>query len=282
MRAHQIVPAAVLLLTSTAASAGVTFTYERKKTGGETGTATMMFDTGRIRMEGMGGGGRGGRTSSGAIILDAGAKKVLMIDPEKKTYHELTEADAKQMKERMDGMKAKMAEQIKTLPPDQRKQAEETMARMSGGGAQMEIKYEPLGTKKKVAGFACEMYKVHVGTAIDESCIAPWGSNLVTKAEAEQFRKAFTEMEKAFAGLGPMRSSDWSKAPGIPVEQTHLGADGKPEWVTTLKTVSRGSIAASQFQAPAGYTKEEIPMGRGPGGPGGPHGGPGGPPHGPQ
>ena len=151
----------------------------------------------------------------------------------------------------------------------------------------MEIKYEPLGTKKKISGFACEMYKVQVGSfSSSESCIAPWGSNLVTKAEVEQFKKAFADMEKSFGSLGAMRAGDLSKAPGIPVEQVHYGADGKtPEWTTTLKSVSRGSVAASTFQVPAGFTKQEMPMGGrgggfGPGGgPHGPHGGgPGGPP----
>jgi hypothetical protein len=127
------------------------------------------------------------------------------------------------------------------------------------------------------------MYKVSVGTfSTSESCLAPWSSNLVTKAEAEQFQKTFADMEKAFAGLGMMRMNDLSKAPGIPVEQTHMGQDGKPEWTLTLKSVSRGSIPAAQFQVPAGFKKEEMPMGRGGMGPGGPHGGPGGPggPHG--
>jgi hypothetical protein len=280
MRALQLVPAAVLLLTSSVASAGLTLTYERKSASGETGTSQMMFEPGHVRMEGMG----GGRARTGAIIVDAAAKKMIMLDLDKKSYHEMTEADAKQMKERMDAMRAQMAERLKSMPPDQRKQAEGMMNRMGAGGAPIEIKYEPLGTKKKVSGFACEMYKVSVGTmSSSEACIAPWSSNIVTKAEADAFRKSFAEMEKAFSSLGPMRSNDWSKAPGIPVEQSHLGQDGKPEWTMTLKSVNRGTIPAAQFQVPAGFTKQEMPMmgGRGPGGPGGPHGGPGGPHGGP-
>jgi len=277
----------VLLLTSGVTSAGLTITYERKKAdGSEKGTATMMFEPGHVRMEGMGGGGpRGGGRSAGIVILDAGAKKVVIVDPEKKTYYELTEADAKMMKERMDAMKAQMAERMKNIPPEHRQQAEEMMNRMGAGGPP-EIKYEPLGAKKKIAGYSCEMYKVSVGKmSSSESCLAPWSSNLVTKAEAEQFQKTFADMEKSFAGLGMMRMNDFSKAPGIPVEQSHLGEDGKPEWTVTLKSVSRGSIPAAQFQVPAGFKKEEMQMGRGmgpggPRGPGGPHGGPGGP-HGP-
>jgi hypothetical protein len=90
-----------------------------------------------------------------------------------------------------------------------------------------------------------------------------------------------TDIAARFDFMGAMRMSEWSKAPGIPVEQTHLGPDGKtPEWTSTLKSVTRASVPASEFQPPAGFTKEAMPtMGPGgPGGPGGGHGfGPGGP-----
>src|SRR5688572_24108489 len=188
MRALQLIPAAVLLLTSFGASAAVRLTYERKKAGAsapEPGAATITVDGERIRMEGMTSGQRAGRSS--AMIVDAAAKKMIMLDAEKKAYREITEADAKQMKERMDGARAQMAERMKNVPPEHRKQAEEMMARMGGGGPggeAPEVKYEALGTKKKIAGFACEMYRVQVGArSSSESCFAPWSSNLITKAE---------------------------------------------------------------------------------------------------
>jgi len=165
------------------------------------------------------------------------------------------------------------------------------MARMGGGpggGEAPATKYEPLGTKKKIAGYSCEVYKVQVaGLPPSESCFAPWGSNLITKAEVTQFRKAFEDLQKSFAFVPGVRQNDWDKAPGIPIEQTHFAADGKtPEWTNTLKSVTRPSVTAAEFQVPAGYKKEEMPMGRGPGGPRGPRGpgGPGGPggPHGPD
>jgi hypothetical protein len=178
------------------------------------------------------------------------------------------------------------------MPPEHRKQAEEMMARMGGGGPgneQPEVKYEAMGAKKKISGFACDMYKVQIGTRTTaETCYAPWGSNVIGKAEMAQFKKLAEEMKKSFALIPAVRQNDWSKAPGIPIEETHFGPDGKTaEWTNTLKSVTRGNVPASQFQVPAGYTKEEMPMGGrgfGPGGPRGPGGGrpggPGGPPHG--
>jgi len=290
MRALQLVPAAVLLLTSVTAQAAIRLTYERKKPGeAESHTSTVTVDTGRVRMEGMTAGQRAGRSS--VVIVDAAAKRMVMIDDEKKIYREITEADAKRIKEQMEGARAMMAERMKSVPPEHRKQAEEMMARMGGGpggGEAPATKYEPLGTKKKIAGYSCEVYKVQVaGLPPSESCFAPWGSNLITKAEVTQFRKAFEDLQKSFAFVPGVRQNDWDKAPGIPIEQTHFAADGKtPEWTNTLKSVTRPSVTAAEFQVPAGYKKEEMPMGRGPGGPRGPRGpgGPGGPggPHGPD
>src|SRR4051812_589738 len=107
MRALRMIPAALLLLTSAAAHAAVKLNYERKR-GDETATGTMIVDAEHIRMEGMSG-GRGPR-GAGTVIVDAPGKRFIMIDGEKKTYRELTEADAKEMKERSEGMKAQMAE----------------------------------------------------------------------------------------------------------------------------------------------------------------------------
>ena len=280
MRAS-LIPAAVLLLTSTVAQAALTLTYDRKKVGeqGPPGTATMVFDSGRIRMEGM----TAHRGAASVMIIDGPGKKMLMLDPEKKIYREMTEADAKQMKERMEAMRAQM-------PPEMRKRMEERT-----GGPAAAPQYEKTGAKKKIAGYSCEVYRVKVGdTMMGEACYAPWGSGLASKADADKFQKAMADMEKSFAFMPGMRMTHWSDAPGVPIEQSHYGSDGKTvESITTLKSVSRSAVPASTFEVPAGFTKEPLmgpgghmgggmgpggPHGMGPGGPHGPHGGPGGPP----
>lgn len=266
-----------LALPSVAASAAVKLTYERKTSDGAH-TSTMTFDGERIRMDGMGGGRRGAGGAGGggenhAVIVDAAAKKIIMLNPEQKTYRELTEADTKRMKERMAGAQAQMAERMKDMPPEQRKRAEEMMARFGGGpgGAGMQIKYEPLGTKKKVNGFACEMYRVTMnGRPSSESCIAPWSSNIVSKAETEKWKKLQAELAKSFDMMPGFRNDQLS-APGIPVEQTHLGPDGKTaEWTSVLKSISRDPVPASTFEIPAGFTKLDS-FTNGPRGPQRPH-----------
>jgi hypothetical protein len=163
---------------------------------------------------------------------------------------------------------------------------EQMMSRMGGGGGDgPTLKYESLGGKKTIAGFACETYKVSMGDRVlNESCFAPWTSKIVTKAEAAEWQKLGAEFAKIFGGMPGVRQLDWSKSPGVPIEQVTTGEDGS-KTVNTLKSISRGQVPASLFEVPAGFTKQERtvgkggPRGMGPRGmgPGGPGMGPGGP-----
>lgn len=290
MRPFHLFVVAVPLLLPSFAQAGLKLTYERKA-GDKVRTHDISVEGPRLRMDGVG--GDRGAGPEAAVILDTQAKKLIMLNLERKTYHELTEAELKQMKEQMGQMKERMAEQMKNLPPEQRQMMEKMMKeRMPGGGgdaAPPEVKYEPTGQKKKVSGYACEVYRISVGgTRRSETCFAPWGSGVVTAADAEQFKRLSADVQKMMAFAPAARLQDWSKAPGIAVEESHLDADGKILSVTTLKSVNRGALPDSLFQVPSGYTQEERPRmgphggGKGPGGMSpGPHGppGPGMPPH---
>jgi hypothetical protein len=260
MRFFGFVAVALVLLSTSAARAGLKLTYERKKAGEDAKVTTSIItvEGGRIRMEGMAGGGR--HEAAGAMVIDEPGKKMLMIDAQRKTYREITETDAKQVRERMVSQRAKTLEHFKEMPPAERKLAEERMGTGPGEGPPA-VKYKALGTKKKVAGFACEMYRVTVAGQNRETCFAPWASKIASKSESANFKKAMIEMEKSFDFNPGVRMTDWVHAPGIPVEESLIGTDGKPQWTQTLKSVSQGPIPASEFQPPAGFTKQAPPMG---------------------
>jgi hypothetical protein len=238
---------AIAMLAPAAARAGVTITYDTKDQAGKAGTAIMVFQGDRLRIE-----GGTQREHTGAAIIDAAARKMLMIDTSKREYHELTAADFKQMQERMAQARAMMA----NMPPEARKRMEQMMP---GGGAGLVPKYDPMGQKKTVAGYACEMYRVSMGEqVISESCIAPWTANIFTKAEVQHLKDMAAQMKELFDFSKQM---DFSKVPGIPVEEYHLGPDGKTRTYTrTLKTVTRADVPASMFEVPAGFTKRANPM----------------------
>lgn len=156
--------------------------------------------------------------------------------------------------------RSRMADRMKDMPPDERKRAEERLGSGPGEGPPA-VKYRALGTRKKVAGYACELYRVTVADQIRETCFSPWTSKLAPQAEAASFKKAMVAMERSFDLNPGVRMTDWANAPGIPVEETAIGADGKPEWSQTLKAVTRGAMPSTDFQVPPDFTKEALPFG---------------------
>jgi hypothetical protein len=50
-------------------------------------------------------------------------------------------------------------------------------------------------------------------------------------------------------------------APGFPGVWERIGEDGQGHDKSTLTSIKRTSISADKFQAPAGFTKAELPSG---------------------
>ncbi len=266
---------AATLLVPLRAHAGLTITTQK---GSEPG-ATLYLDGDHFKADEP----KGERAST--IIIDATAKKVTMVDATNRTYTEMTEADRARMKAQMDAMRAQMAERMKNMPPDQRAKME---AMMGPGGASgdkpHDWKFESMGQKKTVNGFACEMYRVSEdGKVREEQCVSPWSAGLVKKTDFAGIQKFAESMMDDLGGprghSGGSIFSRMEKAPGVPISRVPIEADGQRGEEEQIKSIKRGSIPASVFAVPAGYTKKDMPA-FGPGGVGGNghrHGGPPGP-----
>jgi hypothetical protein len=268
------------LLASGRAHAGVTIVMQR----GNEPTTTVYVDNDKMRAD------NPKSTHEGSIIMDGAAKKTIMINEAEKSYMEVTQADLERFAAMMTQVRAQSAERMKSMPPEQRKK----MEAMMGGGKPIDIKFEKMGGKKTINGFSCEMYrKLEDGKATEEDCIAPWSASLIQKSDFAGLKKFAEEVAKT-AGMmgrgGQDMFSQFEKSPGFPVSRHILEGEGlgpneralrgqvTPQEDEVLKSIKRGSIPASTFAVPAGYTKKELPMGP----MGGPHHGPGGRPMMPQ
>ena len=148
-----------------------------------------------------------------------------------------------------------------------------------GAAKTPDIKFEKMGGKKTINGFSCEMYrKLEDGKATEEDCISPWSASLIQKSDFAGLKKFAEDVSKTAGLMGPRGGQDmfaqFEKSPGFPISR-HVLEGGHEDEV--LKSIKRGSIPASMFTVPAGYTKKEIPMGAMGGGMGGPHHGGGKP-----
>jgi hypothetical protein len=247
------------------ADAGVTLVMQR----GADAPSTLYVDGDKMRMENPSGRER-------TVIIDATGKRMLMVNDEAKTYMEFTEADMKRFGAMMTARRAQMQEQMKNMPPEQRKKFESMMGGAGDAKAQKpkELKFDKMGQKKTVNGFSCDMYRiVEEGTPKEEDCLAPWSAGLLQRTDFAGLRKFAEDMAKESGAMAPggrnQMFEQFDKYPGFPVARHPLDG-GQDE---QLKSLKRGSIAADKFAVPAGYKKTEMPMG-GMGGPGmGPHGG---------
>jgi Domain of unknown function (DUF4412) len=261
------------LLLSAGARAAVTIVSQR----GTSPPATMSIDGLHMRMDNP---ARNEKVS--VVLIDAGTKRLVIIDERNKTYMEITPEDRQRIRDQAEAMRAQMGERMKNMPPEQRKKMEQAMGPLGGApGARKphDWKFEPMGSKRTVNGFACEMYRISdAGKVKDEVCVSPWSAGLVKREDFAGLAKFGEEMSEEM-GQGAAESRDGGlfmrldKAPGIPISRTSIQADGTRREEEQVQSIKRGSLPASLFVVPAGFTKKESPLGARMA-PGGRHGAP--------
>jgi hypothetical protein len=261
-----------MLLVPMRAHAGLTITTQR----GNDSVATLYVEGDRFKAD------EPKKAETTSVIVDAKAKKVTMIDANKRTYTEMTEEDRKRMRGQMDAMRAQMQERMKNMPPDQRAKMESMMGPpgAADAGKPHDWKFEPMGQKKTINGFACEMYRVSEdGKLREEQCVSPWSAGLVKKSDFAGIQAFAESMMEDFGGHRARSGSIFSrmeKAPGIPISRVRIEENGQRGEEEQIKSIKRGAVPASVFEVPAGYTKKDMPA-FGPGMGGHHHGGPPGP-----
>jgi hypothetical protein len=251
-----------LLVAPTVVHAATTIVVQR----GKQGSSTIYADGDHLRMDL--GGAAPTALGKGFVIIDAAARKMVMVHDRDKTYTEITEDDMKKMKGQMQAARAQMADRMKNMTPEQRAKMEAMLgpgaAQMIGGGSDKPHawKFEPLGGTKVVNGFSCETYRVLLdGVAHEEDCISPWSAGLVKRAEFAALEK-FGENMSQDLGFGPNGGAMplFHQYPGMPIVRVVLEPGGVRGEEHQVKSITHGAISPSLFAVPAGYTKRELPQ----------------------
>lgn len=217
-----------------------------------------------------------GPTGPMTVVFD-GAKQVLyMINTPRKSYNELTKADAEQLGAQMSGAMAQMQAAMKDLPPEQRAQMEAIMKGRglpAGLGAAAKPQYKKAGTQK-VGKWTCDLYEMTVDNKkTGEVCtVSPQTLGFtaadfaVSRQLGEFVRSILPQGAEAIFQIG---SNDVGFS-GVPVRSV-TNVFGR-ETISEITDVSRQEVSDAQFTVPAGFTKEAfgglgpVPgRGRGPG-----------------
>jgi hypothetical protein len=253
-------------LTSTAAHAGAYLETRSGDPGSkQPGTLSKMwFDGGRMRSE-------NGAPGEGAVAIFKD-KAMFVLDPKTKSYRKIDKATVDQMATKLADARKQMQAAMANMPPERRAMMEKMLGQMGGAGADQGPKrvLKKTARTETVAGIKCTVWEASVGSdKVEELCAAPTGSvaggdeMIKTMREVGEMLKAFTQS----FGAGSKMDNDWRDMEtinGVPV-LTRDFSDGKVSSETRLTAARKESVAAGQFEMPAGYTEKKISFGPGPG-----------------
>ncbi len=229
--------------------------FVEKETGrGQPSTSQIQIDKTHMRAESHDNG------TSRVFLFDGTKQTALIIDMEKKTYTEITKADAERLRQQMDSALGQMQAQLANLPPEQRQMVEQMMrARggLPGANAQQapKLQYRAAGSDK-VGKWTCTKYEGYVGQqktaevcAVDPKEFGLTPADFDVARQLADFVKAMVPgaSDRMFLN-GTVQDQGFA---GIPIRHTSY-SNGAVESVSELVDFRREAIPAGDLRHSGG------------------------------
>ena len=256
--------AAVCSVASPLQAAEGVLMLEETVSGANTRSSMIQIERDRMRAE------LTGTTGEVQIVVFDGPQQVLrIISVPRKSYVEMTKADADRMAAQSAAVLAAIKEKVANMPAEERGKMEALMSQfgMAGGGLLAKPEYHRAGSDK-VGKWACDKYEgFRNNKKVSEVCtVEPKALGLteadfeVTKQVASFFEKILPQGGDQFVGIGRVETHGFA---GIPIRRAAYDGD-KVLSTSEVTDVKRGNFAASTYEVPEGFKKQM--MGRGAGG----------------
>lgn len=185
------------------------------------------------------------------FLLDKGM--LIRVDNQKKEYSEMTFAELEsQVKDASGELDAKMAEmrkKLESMPPEQRKMVEQMMGdKLKGGSGESTVDVTKTSETKTISGYSCTKYVVKQG---DKDFATLWTTTSIPDFGTikDDFKEFSARLSSMIPSKGTQIAAAMKKVEGFPIQTMIAGI------TTTVTKVTKGPIAASEFEPPAGYTK---------------------------
>ncbi|MEO0102695.1 MAG: hypothetical protein ABIK81_03210 [candidate division WOR-3 bacterium] len=202
-----------------------------------------------------------GKEGDMTIIFRSDKGLFWSIDHKDKSYTEITKDDLSKMKKKMtEGLKM-MEEEMKNLPPEQRKKIEEMMkGKMKAESPK--VLYKKVATNQKVNQWVCDKYEGYEGKERVEEVWTTDYKKLGLKSEElkvmEDMANFFSEITKDLTSrLYKVGKEETGGFSGIPV-RTFGYEKGKKVFAMELKEIKKEEIKPVIFELPKGYKKEKF------------------------
>jgi hypothetical protein len=238
----------------------------RTTSNGQTTTTQTQITKDKMRAEMAGAG-----SVSQVVIFDGTRSVIHIVDMQRRTYMEMTKAQVEQMAQQLTAVMAQMEQMMAGMSANERA----AMGRMMRGGGGMAAMAPPpkpefrkVGTDR-VAQWTCDKYegtangqKVTEVCTVDPSAIGLTAADMNVMRQLGDMFKGLTQMvQQAASVMNIGRIEDQGYA-GLPVRHINVTSGT----TTELTGVTRQDIPDAQFQVPAGFTKQDMPMMGGMGG----------------
>jgi hypothetical protein len=256
------VAAAFCVMTGSAQAADGLLIVQKTTSGGAPQTNQIQIEAKRMRAEST------GATGGKQIVMFDSAKQVMtLVDPERKSYTEITQAEVEKLSAQVSGAMAQMQQQMASLPPEQRA-AIEAMMKKSGaptGTPAKKTQYRKVGTDT-VGKWKCDKYDGYDGETktseictVDPKVLGFAATDLeISKQLAAFFSKLAPQRADQMFAIGTPEVQGYS---GVPVRQM-ITIAGR-QITSEITEVSRQNFSDASYQVPAGYAKTDFMGGRG-------------------
>jgi hypothetical protein len=231
---------------------------EKTVAGANTRTNQVQIERDRLRAE------MTGPTGGTQIVIFDGPQQVLrIVNVDRKSYMEMTKADADRLSAQANAVRAAMKEKIAQLPPEQRAKSEAMMGLLSGSlpGAATKPDFRRAGNDK-VGKWTCDKYegfrddvKVSEVCTVDPKALGLAPADFdISKQVASFFRTLLPQVGDQITGIGTLETQGFE---GIPVRRISYNA-GKVVSTSEVTEVRRETFADSSYVVPAGFQKQAL------------------------
>lgn len=265
-RAHlasaQLVALVALLQLPAQAWAGVLLVGEISTADAPKGTqkSETYLDKHAVRMR------VDGATHPVVMIFRADKELLLIVDEKGKTYQEIGRKEVEQLGQAF----ARIEQQLKSLPPEQRKAMEQMLKKQGMGGSDnTPLKWKKGSGKSKVGKWTCEQHTGFQGKAkkfelwtttptalgLDKSVSAPMKKMLAfTKTLMDKLPAPW---RNAMAGTQQTLANRMFSKKGVAV-QVVTYEDGKEQSKWRMESVTKKALPKSLFEPPKGFSKQSL------------------------
>ncbi len=233
----------------------------QSKTAGKTVTMKYMFDKNGFRMEGS------EEMGPDLVIFSRDKEVIWLVNTRKGTYMEVTKQDLEKMSAMIDQQMKIMEEQMKDIPPAQRKMMEKYMSGMMGKGKEMKTVFQKVASGVKVKQWICDQYEGKRGDEkISDAWTTDWKKLGITEEDMsvmQEFSDYFESLRSKQEKIGGFDFSfggddEEGKLPGVPVKTVYY-QNGQVETVTELVEIKKQELDKGMFSLPSGLQKEASP-----------------------